>query len=756
MMLVSMTLTLAFSKKPRKVVRWSLITAMLTQTLSFFIFSGVLHRNLAFLWLIAGIGIGAVFGAKRKFTVKEKDIFYTQGRAFNSLYLVFLLINQMIGTFLKAFIPFILFLSAFTVGLQLGSNLTILKKSRKLIKSAAIGMIIILSMSAALIPFQANAVDGTYEFENSRLNTLVRNNGDSLGDFINASFQINMQYTLPSGRKVDHTLPESVVFGNSDAVTVITETKPSIGFYLSRNLVVISIDDYNYSLGDWNFPKEGDFHFNCSFKSETAKKSLDWTTLEIPISEDGSFSGTATLVAGCEREIVNGQGVSGNTETKVTFAGKRDSKGCSLVITQDNGYKQEYYIKYKNGVNPFDKKAAAAGGSEEDEDGWFVLTPVSEGGAGAATGIGGLFGGISGLLISLTGLNFGGGARPSVPLSGNYSGAGQTAPSGEEDLLRKQLEREDNERALEDMRQEKKRREAEQAQKQALEKIKLEEQKQLMKKKQEYEKYIEYLCDKYNTTEEGLDRAIRRQMDKNSEDAEMWVKKAKLYQAAKLSAQATSIVCDTAIDGLASCTGIAGQKVKMIYKVSKGMVTQVSENAMDGFSITSASAAGNALVGGFVKGSIDAATDYVDNLGLSGLKTFGIKSAITIGTETAEGAIGNGWSGAGQGLLKGGYNAIAGGAIDKVTPKGYGGNIIGEGIIRKNNLGRELADSNPFSSTAQKYTLQYFNKKGKLIDKDVTGAVFTKTEKMLKSSTVKGAGTILSEIGIKPMFFKED
>lgn len=46
--------------------------------------------------------------------------------------------------------------------------------------------------------------------------------------------------------------------------------------------------------------------------------------------------------------------------------------------------------------------------------------------------------------------------------------------------------------------------------------------------------------------------------------------------------------------------------------------------------------------------------------------------------------------GAGQGLLKGGYNAIAGGVIDKVTPKGYGGNIIGEGIIRKNNLGWDL------------------------------------------------------------------
>lgn len=61
-MLAGILATLFTSKTPRRVVIWSIVTAIVFQSLSFFLFSGIVQKSVAFLWIGAGLAVGVIFG----------------------------------------------------------------------------------------------------------------------------------------------------------------------------------------------------------------------------------------------------------------------------------------------------------------------------------------------------------------------------------------------------------------------------------------------------------------------------------------------------------------------------------------------------------------------------------------------------------------------------------------------------------------------------------------------------------------------
>jgi hypothetical protein len=137
-------------KKPRRLIKWSMIMLIVMQGLSFIVFSGMVSKSIMFLWLLVGLSIGLIFGRSIKMHLKGKDIFYIQNSLFSLSYLVLLFLNQLILIMLKVYIPVMLIITAITIGMQVGFNSLLLFKGKKLKLTAAI---IILLCSAYILTF---------------------------------------------------------------------------------------------------------------------------------------------------------------------------------------------------------------------------------------------------------------------------------------------------------------------------------------------------------------------------------------------------------------------------------------------------------------------------------------------------------------------------------------------------------------------------------------------------------------------------
>lgn len=159
LMLAGILATFFTSKKSRKVVIWSIVTAMVLQILSFLLFSEIVQRRVAFLWIGVGVGIGIMFGALIKLKRNENHIFYKPNMIFALSYLALLLINQIIALFFKVYVPIVLFSGAVALGMQIGFNLMLIFKVKKLRKISAIIIFICCSFSFFIFEFQAKAID---------------------------------------------------------------------------------------------------------------------------------------------------------------------------------------------------------------------------------------------------------------------------------------------------------------------------------------------------------------------------------------------------------------------------------------------------------------------------------------------------------------------------------------------------------------------------------------------------------------------
>lgn len=157
LMIAGILATFFISKKPRRVVIWSIVTVIVLQSLSFLFFSGIVQKNVALLWLGAGLAIGAIFGFFIKMERKERNIFYRQNIIFALSYMVLLLVNQFIALLFKSYIPIMLFIAALAVGMQVGLNLIIVLKAKKLRKEYAFAILLCLAFlfSSFTIPVKA-------------------------------------------------------------------------------------------------------------------------------------------------------------------------------------------------------------------------------------------------------------------------------------------------------------------------------------------------------------------------------------------------------------------------------------------------------------------------------------------------------------------------------------------------------------------------------------------------------------------------
>jgi len=159
LMLAGIIATFIVSKKPRRVVIWSIVTAIVLQSLSFLLFSGIVQKNVALLWVGAGLAIGAIFGFFIKLERKERNIFYRQNIIFALSYMVLLLVNQFIALLFKSYIPIMLFIAALAVGMQVGLNLVIVLKAKKLRKAYVFTILLCSSFLLSAFAPPAKAAD---------------------------------------------------------------------------------------------------------------------------------------------------------------------------------------------------------------------------------------------------------------------------------------------------------------------------------------------------------------------------------------------------------------------------------------------------------------------------------------------------------------------------------------------------------------------------------------------------------------------
>ncbi len=266
------------------------------------------------------------------------------------------------------------------------------------------------------------------------------------------------------------------------------------------------------------------------------------------------------------------------------------------------------------------------------------------------------------------------------------------------------------------------RRQAELARQQEARRKAQDELRKIQEQKQQHEKYIQKLCAKYKTTPENLRTEIARQMGRNELEGKFWTKcieYEKELAIAETTAKVILIGCDTAIDGLANCTGAVGKAIRAGYKVTKGIAGNMAEKGLSK----------EALAGGFIKGSADALTDLTENS-----KTKFVTSFVgeTVGEAMTEGVTG-------EGIVKGAINAGINVGLDKLAGKGYGNEVMG-GPGRK--YGMEMGDLSGLT--------RWRPGQGAPIEKDVSRLVAGKFVRQLKSSGIKGAGTLTTEFGVKP------
>ena len=156
LMLAGIAATYAASKKPRKMVRWAMVTLIIMQMISFITFSGMLNKSIMFIWLLAGLIIGAIFGKSIKLQRKGENILYFQNIYFALSYMVLLLLNQIILLIFEIYIPVMLIFAAIAIGMQVSFNTLLLIKGKKL-RIMAVATLLLCSICLLTFGFDASA-----------------------------------------------------------------------------------------------------------------------------------------------------------------------------------------------------------------------------------------------------------------------------------------------------------------------------------------------------------------------------------------------------------------------------------------------------------------------------------------------------------------------------------------------------------------------------------------------------------------------
>ncbi len=134
LMLAGIMGIIATAKSPRRFVVWSALTMIIMQAASFIVFSGIVQKSAGLMWIGAGVFIGAICSIFVKMEKRENNIFYRQNLLFALSYMFLLLINQLIALFFRAYIPAVLYIAALAVGMQIGLNVVMILKAKKIRK----------------------------------------------------------------------------------------------------------------------------------------------------------------------------------------------------------------------------------------------------------------------------------------------------------------------------------------------------------------------------------------------------------------------------------------------------------------------------------------------------------------------------------------------------------------------------------------------------------------------------------------------
>lgn len=203
-------------------------------------------------------------------------------------------------------------------------------------------------------------------------------------------------------------------------------------------------------------------------------------------------------------------------------------------------------------------------------------------------------------------------------------------------------------------------------------------------------------------------------------------------------------VSDVAIDGLATVTGPLGKGIKATYKITKSMTTSGTEAYVDGKSV------GGAVASGFVTGATDAATDYVEDFTKNKYLAKVAKAGLTIGGETAGGAIknfgdakpGEGLSDAWKGAKSGAYDGVVkvgiGEVSDKVGGDGFG-NEMSQTMLKNGKVRIAIKSGDKWVGKVVSSTVA-----DKMMDKKIF--------KQLRQTATKIGSPYAEKYVIKPVF----
>jgi len=231
--------------------------------------------------------------------------------------------------------------------------------------------------------------------------------------------------------------------------------------------------------------------------------------------------------------------------------------------------------------------------------------------------------------------------------------------------------------------------------------------------------YMQKLAQKYGTSDETkLKEIIDSNKIKAQKSVEDWNRIGDIAGNLEDVATGVGVLSDTAIDGLANVTGPLGRTGRAIYKVTKGIAGTMADK---GPSVSSA-------ISGVVKGSADAATDYINNPIA--------KAGVTILGESIGGSITNGTKGFKDGLVDGVFKVGVGAVTDKIGGSGFGNDM--SNLALKNGSVRVAIKS------GDKWVGKILSASSasKFIDKKMISQV--------NQSFVKATSGLIDEFGIKP------
>jgi len=407
---------------PRKVVMRSIIFALVLQCLSFLFFSGIMQKNLAMGWIFCGLIIGGVFGYLIELQGSEKEIYYQQKIEFSFIYLLLLLVNQLIGIFFKAYIPVFIFLSALALGLYIGLHIVILLKSRKIIKTTVLTILLCLSLLIPFLCLNASAAEDEKVFKNN-------SQGLASASLTNSA---EFQFQLPDGRSVRTTDIPSVSV-NSPVSSI------SVSSYYPEPMMIII--DVSGTLA----PESDNWELRYSLDNLGGKGN------QVKLDDQGNFSvqGTVHIYAQIWPEYGATKSQASDTKETWDFVGRVDQSGCTLRITQPNGNFEETYFEYPPGffannsqtpgAQPGNDTPAQTSGEESGGGNWFTPQNVQAGTANTAAAVSGIIAGIAALFSALgtslgttniSGLNpfVSSSAAPDNPNQGQSDGAEPSDP----------------------------------------------------------------------------------------------------------------------------------------------------------------------------------------------------------------------------------------------------------------------------------------------------------------------------------------